>query len=375
MKLPPALDNLSKIKHAKIIGVLLALLVDLGLIIFVLFVPSRAGYYIMMIGTVAFTFLIPYIFGLRDGKKLAMVGIAIFFIIGAINGPLVANKMYSDAADHSFAMESAHDPATGDYLANGTITPLKGAVGQTYQFSVWYYSNQPTPAGKIFLVYQQHLFYELYYMNMNESTPADTNYSDGKEFVYTSDPTEFNEGIYLHQFELNFTSRSIYFPTLTSEQPFYGPLNGNSGSIALFYAGVGALSMFCNVGLMFIIVVLLYWWLGTSKESRGRWMDEAKERREPAVEKESEKDPVPSEKDPVPSEKEAAPAEVEEDEDNKEADKEEGDDFNCTSCGASVNYTANFCPNCGEMFDGIEDDEDPQEREASGETVGGEDEK
>lgn len=364
MKLPPALDNLSKIKHAKIIGVILALLVNIGLVVLVLFIPSQMGYYIMMIGTVAFTFLIPYIFGLRDGKMLAVVGIVIFFITGAINGPLVANKMYSDALDDSFASESVHDQITGDYLADGTITPLKGAVGQTYRFNVWYYSNQSTPSGEIFLVYQQHLFYELYYVNMNESTPADTNYSDGKEFVYTSGPGEFNEGIYLHQFELNFSSRSIYFPTLSSERPFYGPLNGDSGSIYRFYAGVGALSMFCNVGLMFLIVVLLYWWLGTAKERRERWMDEAKERKEPAGEKEPEKEPVPSIKEPVP---------VEVEEVKEEDDKDMDDDFNCTSCGASVNYSANFCPNCGEMFDGIEDDEDSEEPEASGETADRED--
>lgn len=31
-------------------------------------------------------------------------------------------------------------------------------------------------------------------------------------------------------------------------------------------------------------------------------------------------------------------------------------DYECTECGAEVNESANFCPNCGEKFDGITDD-------------------
>jgi len=364
MKLPPALDDLSKIKHAKVIGVILALLINLSFVVLTLFIASQTGYIVLMIGTVGTTFAVPYIFGLRDGKILVVVGIILFLITGAINGPLVANKMYSDARaeyENPVATMSDPDPATGDYLANGTITPLEGAIGQTYQFSVWYHSNQTPPTARVQVIYQQHLFYELFAKNMSAADPDDLDYTDGKEFVYTSSATEFSKGIYVHYYELNYTTRTTYLP---DDRLLYGPINGDSGAIYGFYAGIGAVSMFCNVGLMFIIVVMLYWWLSSAKKRREGWMDAAKEGREEADEKAAEK-----------AAEKAKPVETESSKDEKEteaAEDEEDEEFTCTSCGGNVNHSANFCPNCGEMIDGVEDEvevrdaiEDDPEKETS----------
>ncbi|MCK4267028.1 MAG: zinc-ribbon domain-containing protein, partial [Thermoplasmata archaeon] len=68
-------------------------------------------------------------------------------------------------------------------------------------------------------------------------------------------------------------------------------------------------------------------------------------------------------------------------EEDKEEEKEEvaivdeDEEFTCTECGAPVSASSNFCPNCGERFDGIEEgpaeegegeEEKPAEEEEKG---------
>ncbi len=168
---------------------------------------------------------------------------------------------------------------------------------------------------------------------MAETDSSDTDYTDGKEFTYVSEPEDFDRGIFMHQFELNFTTRSVYLPS--SDQALYGPMNGDETSQYGFYAAIGAFSMFCNVGMLFLIVVLLYWWLSSAKLRRKRWETAMREPEEPSVEKREE----------------------------PEETKEEEGEFICTSCGAAVSTSHNFCPKCGEKFNGIVDEEPEKDSE------------
>ncbi len=359
MKLPPALEELSKIKHAKIVGIVVTLLLDLGLILFNLFLASEVSYYMLLIGTVAVTFLVPYIFGLRDGKRLAITGIVIFLIVGAINGPLVVNRIYSDARSeygNPVITQSAVDAQTGDYLFNGTYAPFQGEVGATsYTFSVWYYSDEPAPSGEVYLVYQKYLFYDEYIADMTLAPGNDGDYTNGERFIYESSITDFDAGIFIHRFGLNLTSRNIYLPAI--DQAYYGPMNGDELSQYPFFAGIGALSMFCNIGLLFLIVVLLYWWLTSAKEKRKQWQEELRsEEPEEKISDEMEKD-----------EESADSAESADSSESADFDKS-GEDFTCTSCGAPVSSEHNFCPKCGEKFDGIEDEATVTGEEAENES-------
>ena len=118
----------------------------------------------------------------------------------------------------------------------------------------------------------------------------------------------------------------LFFPV--DDRGLYGPLGGSESSQYPFYAGVGALSMFCNVGLLFLIAVLLYWWLGTAKEKRKQWLE--------------------------PTDEEADDSDEDDDTFDEESADEDDGEFSCTTCGAPVSATHNFCPSCGEKFDGIE---------------------
>lgn len=347
MKLPPALDNLHKIKHAKVIGVLLAIAGNVGLILFNAIYPSEASYYLLMIGTVAITFIVLYLFGIRDGKWLATLGIIVFLIAGVVNGIVIVHSYY--AQDQPDPIESSLfvDWDTKDsielddgiltldpywyYIDNGTLTPYEGDSG-TYNLRLTLHSDDPfavEPDLRVRVI--RFLWSDEVIPQMTEVDPSDTNYLDGKAFEADVNITE--RWIYFHGFALVFDAAGS--PTSLNTSLALGPLVGPETSLYLPLAGIGMVSMFCNVGLLFLIVVLLYWWLGTAKEKRKQWQQELEDEKAKAGE----------------DEEEGAP------EEDEAPDEEDEGEFTCTSCGSSVSASHNFCPQCGERFEGIEGDE------------------
>jgi Na+-transporting methylmalonyl-CoA/oxaloacetate decarboxylase gamma subunit len=335
MKLPPALDNLSKMRYSTVIGIMLTMVLDICLVVVSVFMGTQSGYILLMVGTVAITFLVPWLFGIRNAKWLVVVGVVLFFVLGSVNGPLVVNRLYAQAETEyitPIATNSTLDTATGDYLATGKVTPLQGEDGTSFNFTVLYYSDEALPAGQVNLIFQKHLFYEQFVRQMTPSDPADTNYNDGKEYRYLSTLEDFDHGVFIHQFELNFTGRSVYLPALG--QAFLGPMQGTESSQYGFYALIGSVSMFCNIGLLFLIIVLLYWWLMSARERRSRWDTEL--RADAEAKKGASSEPYVK----------------------TEIVKADGKEelFTCTSCGAKVLASHNFCPKCGERFEGVEDE-------------------
>ena len=96
MKLPEPVEKIKDMKHAKWIGLALALTLNLVLMAFALFyMDPYTGYYILMIGLVAISFATLYIFGWREGKQMVIIGIIMFIVIGAIWGPMKVHYDYS----------------------------------------------------------------------------------------------------------------------------------------------------------------------------------------------------------------------------------------------------------------------------------------
>jgi hypothetical protein len=360
MKLPPAFYKLSTIKHAKIIGVILTILTNIGILVLNAFFTSPYSMYIILICTVIVTFLFLYLFGIREGKWLAVIGIIIFLIIGAINGPLILHQYYSLAqpepvestviidwgTNQVTQLESGNYTMDGSwyYLANGTVTPYKDEVG-SYRFSVTLYSNDTfTTQPDLRFTVQKYLYGDLGSQPMDEVEFTDTNYADGKEFAY--DLIIQEEWIYLHWYGLVFDAGGS--PSSLNTSLALGPLVGEESNLYPTFAGLGTVSMFCNVGMMFLIIVLLYWWLGTAKEKRKQWQESM---REDDKKTDSDED-----------DDEAESADIADSDESEETTKSTVDsseeEFTCTSCGAPVSAMHNFCPNCGERFDGIEEEEE-----------------
>ena len=364
MKLPEPLEKIKDIKHAKWIGLLATILLDiLVLSITMFFMDPFTGYYILMIGLVATSFATLYIFGWREGKQLAIIGIGIFIIIGAIWGPMKVHYDYGlpepeptssythinwftkvitelDIGDYEAGgtvyVEDVGIYDTGDAiyaLDNGMLTPYQDAVGQSYEFRITLYSNGTfTAQPEVMVAYASASYGDIDTPRMVEVDSNDTNYLDGKDFHYIA---TFDEpGIYSHTFSVNFQGEQRSSLNTTVE---LGPLVGDESESYGIYALIGIPSMFCNSGMLFIILVLLYWWIGTAKEKRKAWdLD--------LIEKEDER------------EKDMA----------SDDDDDDSKPFTCDQCGAGVGVDDNFCPKCGDRFDEVEGD-DSEETETSDE--------
>ncbi len=353
MQLPPALERLSKVKNGMLIAVVLALLIDMALMSAVFFTDiglSTVGPFLILITTVAITFALFYIFGIRDFKYMLGFGIAIFLISGSITYVMVLNDTYEQPAPEmgsssivrNWVLATATDledgrytPEGGEYwyyLEGGQVTPYKNQTGTTFVFNVTIYSNAPANSTilqdpDIRVAYARELWWDSTDVEMTEVDPSDYNYLDGKEFEGTA--TIDTEAIYHHWYALVFDNTTTTYSLNTTF--IRGPLVGDESSLYGTYAGVGALNTFCNSGMLFFIVVLLYWWMGKAKEQRKQWGI-------PGVDDEKDGD--------------------------KKTLKKPDAMFSCTKCGADVTDDEDKCPRCGESFDdgndgeGSEGDED-----------------
>ena len=367
MKLPEPLEKIKDMKHAKWIGLPVTILLDILVLSITMFLMDPfTGYYILMVGLVATSFATLYIFGWREGKQLVIVGISIFIIIGAIWGPMKVHYDYglpepepTQSYTHINWFTKTITPLDiGNYSAGGTVyaenvgifetggviyvldngilTPYQGAVEDEYEFRITLYSNGTfTTPPEVMVAYASASYGEISTPFMVEVDSNDTNYVDGKDFHYIA--TFEKPGIYSHTFSVNFQGEHRNSLNTTVE---LGPMVGEESESYGKYALIGIPSMFCNIGMLFIILVLLYWWIGTAKEKRRSWdLD--------LIEKEEER------------EKEMT----------DDGDDDDDKPFTCDQCGVSVGVDDNFCPKCGDRFDELEDED---ETESQGSTTASE---
>lgn len=341
MKLPEPLAKLSKIKYAKIIGIILTFIIDILLLVIAMSMGVDNGYYFMMIGLVSVTFAVPYLFGHRDGKFLVIIGIGMFLLVGAINGPLVVHDAYSEPEGEpqysnfhfTWYTKEYTELENGTYLTSaasynltgGTVDGYRGAPGDNYRFAVTLYSNSSTISPPyVQMSYARGIWGIEGTSQMTDVDTSDFDYTDGKDYYY--DVAISQPGIYSYWFAIVFDD--IETSSVNSTVGL-GPLVGSETDNWSTYIPIGAASMFCNIGLLFMIIVLLYWWLETAKEKRKTW-DIALREKEDEVEKD---------KGPI-----------------KDEALDEKKPFTCDQCGAGVGENDNYCPKCGERFDGVEDD-------------------
>ncbi len=329
MKLPPALDKLHKMKFAMPIGVVVALMVNIAIIATVFFAQiGGIGSYVMLIAIVLLTFFFFYVFGIRQLKWMIVFGIVIFLILGAFMTYFFVQTLYGE------------DPASvwsdDGTFTNGSVAPLVDTSVKSFVFTVDYGGSQAAENVSIQVVVCSRL------------------YSDATVFVpmqNLSDSNTFQGSVQLTDAEVHsyyFQLRNGDWDNLGAETndtysyENWGPMTQEKGSVitALLPTGM-ILNGFCNIGMLFFIVVLLYWWMGKAKEQRKQW-DETKE--------------------DIESEKETVVWKAS-DEKKKDSDgKKKEADFSCTSCGADVHDDDDKCPKCGEMFDDDEEDEEPGEQ-------------
>jgi hypothetical protein len=288
MSFKESFNNFKKQKYAVPIGLALTVLLTLALTLYAIslcFVP-------MLIALVAYG--IPYYFGFKNRKKLAVFGTLLILLLGVVFGLNIYYYIqgYSGEVIHSQNNE----------LIAGQVTPLKGLPGDSYNFTVEVVNGS---SGSI-----------VYLLAINGASENTLNYSmtyvgmDGSNAIFSKTLNNLSEGIYQFQYQGLIPGGNV----LTNAA--LGPIAMSMGGVlnSYLYYGIVFIGLF-QIGLLFYLLLVLTWWMDRSKAKMAEF-DKARKQEKKG------------------------------DDGQKVIDK-----FICSECGADVPIDAKECPRCGEKFE------------------------
>lgn len=260
------------------------------------------------------TFVVPYWFGERKPRRLAVNGVVVFLI--AL--PIVAALQTGAILDLSpFELQSLPDPGGNATmsLSNGTVDPFRAEGPATFTFRVLLTTtDNATPADFevwMNLTRVQSFAFVVGSARMVPEPGAENNTRNGTWF--TVDATVAPEVV-----GTGFSAKRVSEGRWTRTGVFLGPLSGAwatyFGYFVLYSGPILGLT------LAFYFLILFMWWYTARMRTRiGR---------------------------PLP------PAEADEVEATSSSGKAgKAAAFTCTNCGADVSEDASKCPKCGAAFE------------------------
>ncbi|NYT15939.1 MAG: hypothetical protein GKC02_08295 [Methanomassiliicoccales archaeon] len=286
-------EEFKKTKWAIPIGLVITVIVNIVLLLTTWYLCFSYA----LIAVVAFA--IPYYFGLKSLKKLALFGVALFLILGIVFGIYTADLYKTYEGD---AVESPNGE-----LTNGTMTGLGGD-----QFQYMVFLNGGNGSQSVFVIVENNWGSEIgYNETMDPLGPAT---SDGQ--LYVKNMTLPNDDVYFYVYVAEGTDGWIFSYRGT------GPIRVPFETFTISWIISDILVVFINIAILFFILLGLVYWTKSSRERQERMQ---KERDELALPKEYEESPI---EEPGIQEK-----------------------YVCSECGVEVPSDASECPQCGESFE------------------------
>lgn len=282
-------------------------------------------------------YYVPYFFGMKDRKKLAVWGLV---LLVAIAIPY-ALKNVSDLQGYEDRTASSDDGK----LFDGTVTPFGASATGTYNFTVTVSDPAITNVSLAII-----------------DTRTTTSFSSPDRNVTMDGPVTVESGRQFYK-EVQLTDESIYgfrFTAVngtaaTQTDAIYGPISMDDGTLYLNAITGAILSTFFSVGILFYLLVLMTWFTERSRKKAQEMQGvlgppPAEQQKE---QKTKEEKFVCSECGAsVPGDAKSCPQcgeRFEEEEPAPAASKE--DEYYCTDCGATVQESDTVCPSCGKKFE------------------------
>ncbi len=291
------------------------------LLCFGLLLVALAGYYI------------PYYFGMRSRKKLAVWGIILILLLAF---PYAFSLVEGQKA-------SANNPLSSNdgTLINGTVDPFNGDANTVHTFTVLVTNASYSDVRVV-------IFDALTGTLVSNNTMTGSEATGGTLFTFSG--TLQNRTAYYYYFTAN--SGDGWITTKTAN---YGPFHLSDAELYAQLLPRLILALFLEVGLLYFLLLILSWWTDKSKAR----LAEAQKKRGtslPAPGKEgTEEKFICSECGAeVPSSASKCPQcgeKFDESKDEPAAPVKKKDEFVCTECGATVDEKAKTCWNCGKEFE------------------------
>lgn len=288
MSFMESFNKFRKQKYAVPTGLAITILLTLALTLYAIslcFIP-------MLIALVLYG--IPYYFGFKNRKRLAVFGTIMILFLGVVFGLNIFFYIqgYNGTVVHSEQNE----------LIAGQVAPVKGLPSDTYNFTVEVVNGTANST--------------VYLLAINGASTTTLNYSmsyvgmDGSNALFTKSLNNLSEGIY--QFQYQGLVPSGYVLTDAA----LGPVAMSMDAVlqSYLYYGVVFIGVF-QIGLLFYLLLVLTWWMDRSKAKMADF-DKARK------------------------------TEKKGNDGQKVVDK-----FICSECGSDVPIDAKECPRCGEKFE------------------------
>ena len=255
------------------------------LLCFGLLLVALAGYYI------------PYYFGLRDRKKLAIWGVVLILLLSI---PYTVSWVDGHKALGNTLLSTA-DGA----MVNGTVDPFYGDSSTVHDFTVLV--TDPNYSDVRVIVFDVWSSTQVSNLSMVAS-----NTSQGTLYTYSG--TLQNQSEYGYWF-LAYNGEKY----VTTSDVNYGPMHVTDVDLYVHWLPLLIFALLIEVGLLYFLLLILGWW---TDKSKARLTEMQRQRA-----------------------KEAPPLGT-----------EKGEMFICSECGAEVPGSASLCPQCGERFDDEKDE-------------------
>lgn len=272
-------------------------------------------------------FGIPYLFGVRSVKTFLKAGTVIILITGILFGALITFFMFEQI--YYFEERTVEDTQ----LVNGSVTPYLGNKATSFNYTVTYTGSEPETNVTV-------------YVNITDAVgdyESSIPLKSSNGLFYNE--TILDENIYYYRFAVHLHDNNTWIET-DKEKYGIGPITISFSSMLGLQIPQGILILFMNVGLFYYMVIILYWWRKSAQKDRMKILGAPKDEEEAKAEELEEEF----------SEEEAEGEEVKKEKDEGKA--EAVGEYSCTACGADVAADDNYCPKCGEAFEGEEKEDE-----------------
>jgi len=296
-------EDFRKKKYAIPIGLVITVLIATLLVVFLWY----ECFSLILIAILAYA--IPYYFGMKNRKKLAVFGVGLFLFLGLV---------FTLSSFYAFKnLEGSTISSDNNILINGTVSPYQASPSTVYTFSVVFVGDNGN--GSVWVnitnAWPGNVDDINVTMNHLRSTPS------GYIFVFNK---TLPEGIYQYHFVAK--SGSNYVRTSTWA---IGPLSVSDEVLFQQLLYTRMMAVWLEVATLFYMILALTW-----------WMDSSRKRSEELRKK------LGEDKKTKPVTKPQKGRETKTEDKKKTVEK-----LVCSECGAEVPTDAKKCPQCGEPFE------------------------
>lgn len=329
------LDTISKKKWGPILGIILAFIIGYLLLVYV---SPILCFGTLLVAVVIF--FIPYYFGLKKFKWLAVWGI-VFILLAPIPYAMVQTDAHFESG------EKGHTASSKDMtLTNGNVSPFTDSADGVYIYKV---EADPKYSAVVLMLGNTYTDkkYSAYEMTKTEEISA-----DGKNiWAYQAD--DLKTGYYAYYFQAVYKEGEKEVAKAETSI-LNGPINDTHDGLYLYMLKLAYMNVVLYVGLLYFLLMFMVY---SNRKNREAFERQRAAQSQPTVGADGMFHCPKCNAEVIKGQKFCPQCGENFAVDPREVSipsapfKGADDDYFCTECGTKVDENATICPGCGKRFE------------------------